>query len=31
MKEFGHPGERTQEVFAEFLIETFQKSNEEEV
>jgi hypothetical protein len=31
MKEFGHPGERTQEVFAEFLIETFEKSNQKEV
>ena len=31
MKEFGHPGELTQEVFAEFLLETFEKSNQKEV
>ena len=27
MKEFGHPGEKTQEIFAEFLYETFSESS----
>ncbi len=31
MKEFGHPGERTQVIFADFLHEIFAKSSQEEV
>jgi|TARA_R110000737_G_scaffold54228_2_gene76370 hypothetical protein len=28
IKEFGHPGERSQEVFSEFLLETFENSSD---
>jgi len=28
IKEFGHPGERSQEVFSEFLLETFKNSSQ---
>lgn len=31
MKEYGHPGERTQVIFADFLLETFAKSSQEDV
>tara|TARA_R110000744_G_scaffold11071_4_gene33925 strand:- start:2669 stop:3031 length:363 start_codon:yes stop_codon:yes gene_type:complete len=28
IREFGHPGERSQEVFSEFLLETFENSSD---
>jgi hypothetical protein len=31
MKEYGHPGEKSQVIFSDFLLEKFQKSNEKDV